>query len=63
MKRNGFLKHLKKNSCVLVREGSKHSIYKNTSNGKMSTLPRHSEIKEELCRKICKDLEIPDILK
>lgn len=31
--------------------------------GKISTIPRHPDIKENLCRKICKDLGIPDILK
>jgi predicted RNA binding protein YcfA (HicA-like mRNA interferase family) len=51
------------NGCVLAREGGKHSLYRNISNGHLSTVPRHSDIKETLCRKICKDLEIPDILK
>ena len=47
----------------MIREGSKHSLYKNTITGELSTVPRHSDIKENLCRKICKDLGIPDILK
>jgi mRNA interferase HicA len=63
MKRNKLIKYLDKNSCCLVREGGKHSLYKNTETGNMSTVPRHAEIKENLCRKICKDLGIPDILK
>ena len=63
MKRNKLVKYLEKNGCVLAREGGKHSLYKNTVTGKMSTLPRHTNIKEILCRKICKDLGIPDILK
>jgi mRNA interferase HicA len=46
----------------MVREGGKHSLYKNKSTGEMSTVPRHPDIKENLCRKICKDLGIPDIL-
>jgi mRNA interferase HicA len=62
MKRNKFIRHLKSNGCVLVREGSKHSLYKSAT-GKLSTVPRHTDIKERLCQKICKDLEIPDILK
>ena len=63
MKRNKLLKYLTKNQCILIREGGKHSLYKNQSNGKLTTIPRHPDIKEGLCRKICKDLDIPDILK
>ncbi|MGE4287716.1 MAG: type II toxin-antitoxin system HicA family toxin [Salinivirgaceae bacterium] len=63
MKRNKLLKYLVKNQCVLVREGGKHSLYKNLLNGKLTTVPRHPDIKEGLCRKICKDLDLPDILK
>ncbi len=63
MKRNKFIKYLDKNGCSLAREGGKHSLYKNTETGKMSTVPRQADIKENLCRKICKDLGIPDILK
>jgi predicted RNA binding protein YcfA (HicA-like mRNA interferase family) len=63
MKRNKLIKYLEKNNCVFIREGGSHSLYRNISNSKISTIPRHSEIKEALCRKICKDLGIPDILK
>ncbi|MCK4662372.1 MAG: type II toxin-antitoxin system HicA family toxin [Bacteroidales bacterium] len=63
MKRNKFIKYLEKNGCSLAREGGKHSLYKNTKTEKMSTVPRHPDIKENLCRKICKDLGISDILK
>lgn len=63
MKRKKLIKYLENNNCILSREGSKHSLFKNQDNGKMSTVPRHPDIKENLCRKICKDLMIPDILK
>ena len=63
MKQNKFIKYLEQNNCHLVREGGRHSLYKNISTGEMSTVPRHSDIKESLCRKICKDLNVPDILK
>jgi predicted RNA binding protein YcfA (HicA-like mRNA interferase family) len=63
MKRNKLIKHLKNNGCSLKREGGKHSLYKNLSNGKLTTVPRHPDVKENLCKKICKDLGIPDILK
>lgn len=63
MKRNKFIRYLKENNCSLIREGSRHSLFINQKNNKKSTVSRHSDIKERLCRKICKDLEIPDILK
>jgi len=62
MKRNKFIKYLEKNNCAIIREGGSHTLYRNISNSQMSTVPRHPDIKENLCRKICKDLGIPDIL-
>ena len=63
MKRNRLLKYLAGYQCSLFREGKKHSIFINNDNGEMTAIPRHTDIKENLCRKICKDLGIPDILK
>jgi len=63
MKRGKFIKYLEKNGCLIAREGSKHTLYKNPKTQEISTVPRHPDIKENLCRKICKDLGIPDILK
>ncbi len=63
MKRNKLVKYLENNGCIFVREGGSHSLYRNLSNGNISTVPRHPDIKEILCCKICKDLGIPDILK
>ena len=62
MKRGKLIKYIERNGCVLKREGSKHSLYKNMLIGNLSTVPRHPDIKEPLCRKICKDLGISDIL-
>lgn len=50
--------HLKKNECILFREGKKHSVYYNKENNKTSTVPRHREIDDFLATKICKDLGI-----
>ena len=55
MKRSQLLKHLKKHGATLLREGSRHSIYRK---GK-TQIPRHREIIDELVRKICKDFDIP----
>lgn len=63
MKRNKLVKYLEQSGCTFVREGGSHTLYRNPNNGKMSTVPRHPDIKEGLCRKICKDLGIIDILK
>jgi len=63
MKRNKLIKYLENNNCVFVREGKKHTLYKNNLKNFYSSVPRHPDIKENLCRKICKDLGIPDILK
>jgi len=57
MKRSELLRHLKKHGAVILREGSRHSIYQK---GPLKTeVPRHNEIVDELARKICKDLNIP----
>jgi hypothetical protein len=44
---------------VLVREGSRHSVFRNPKEGATSTVPRHAEIHVYLARKICRDLRIP----
>ena len=46
MKRRDLVKLLKANGWWLLRNGTNHDIY---TNGKVSeTIPRHSEIKEQL---------------
>jgi len=57
------MRYLEKNGWIFLSEGRSHSLYRNLSNGKVSTIPRHPDIKENLCRKICKDLDIFDIMK
>ena len=61
MKRADLIKHLKANGCELLREGNNHAIYRNKSNGKQSSVGRHQELANILCKKICKQLEIPII--
>ncbi len=59
MKRRDLIRHLEKHDSYLVWEGTNHTVYKNIKNGKLTAIPRHREIKNSLCRKICvKDLEI-----
>ena len=46
MKRRDLIKLLRANGWWLLRNGTNHDIY---TNGKVSeTIPRHSEIKEQL---------------
>ena len=59
MKRTLLLKYLRSHGCELLREGGKHSWWHNPDLNKRSALPRHSEVKDILARKICKDLGVP----
>jgi mRNA interferase HicA len=61
MKRAEFLRHLQRNGCELLREGSRHSWWHNPEQNKRSAVPRHNEIDDNLARKICKDLGIPNV--
>jgi hypothetical protein len=57
MKRKELVEHITREGAFLLREGRKHSIYQR---GRYrSQIPRHTEIVDELARKICKDLNIP----
>jgi mRNA interferase HicA len=57
MKRRELITYIVRQGAVLLREGRRHSIY---GKGRYRTqVPRHTEIVDELARKICKDLSIP----
>jgi len=51
-------RHLRGQGCVFLREGGAHAVWLNPSNRKISSVPRHREIKEGTARAICKQLEI-----
>ncbi|WP_216904078.1 type II toxin-antitoxin system HicA family toxin [Synechococcus sp. CCY 9618] len=59
MKRRDLLRHLNEHGCELLREGGNHSWWWNPTQNCRSAIPRHSEIKELLARKNCKDLGVP----
>jgi hypothetical protein len=61
MKRTDLLRHLRRTGCVFHREGSRHSIWLNLANQKIAAVPRHNEIKDLTARKICKELEVPEL--
>lgn len=61
MKRKKLLKYLRDNNCYQLREGSGHSWWYNPDQNKRSAIPRHTEIKDLLANKICKDLGLPPL--
>jgi mRNA interferase HicA len=61
MKRNELLQYLRSQGCALLREGGRHSWWHNPTLNKRSAIPRHSEIKDILAKKICKDLGVEPI--
>jgi predicted RNA binding protein YcfA (HicA-like mRNA interferase family) len=58
MKRRDLLAHLERNGCRLRREGGNHPVYWNPVTRKVAPIPRHTEIDENLCRRICKQLSV-----
>jgi len=61
MKRRDLLRHLEMHGCVFEREGAEHTVYVNPFKRKVTAIPRHRELDHRLCRRICKDLDIPRI--
>ena len=61
MKREELLRYLRANGCALLREGGKHSWWHHLTLNARSAIPRHTEIKDILANKICKDLGVPKI--
>jgi mRNA interferase HicA len=61
MKRNNLIQYLQDNGRQLLREGSRHLWWYNPAMNKRSAIPRHSEIKDILVKKICKDLGVKPI--
>ena len=54
-----LIRYLEEHGCVFLREGARHTVYKNLDNGLLSAVPRHRQVKRGLVRKICADLDIP----
>ncbi len=59
--RTALLRHLRYHGCVLKREGRSHSLWVNPRTGAMEAIPRHTEVSNQLVRKICRSLSIPEI--
>jgi len=52
-----FERLLAEHGCVKVRDKGKHAVWQNPL-GRIASVPRHSEIKKNTARGICKDLGI-----
>lgn len=60
MKRKELIRYLEKEGCLWLREGGNHTIYFNPKTHKTSSVPRHKEVVDFLCKKICRDLGIKE---
>ena len=61
MKLTDLVRYLRSQDCELLREGSRHSWWRNRSSNKRTAVPRHNEIPDLLAKKICKDLGVPPL--
>lgn len=61
MKRESLLRHLRKHGCYLKREGGAHSLWCDPKTGAVEAVPRHTEISNQLVKKICRNLSVPEI--
>ena len=61
MKRTKFLKHLYRHGCYFVRAGARHTFLarRRWFAHDRRAAPRHAEMRSDLIRKICKDVDIP----
>lgn len=61
MKRHELIAHMQREGCQLIRDGSRHTIYRNPANGAKAPEPQHVEIDNRLATKICQQLSIAPI--
>jgi predicted RNA binding protein YcfA (HicA-like mRNA interferase family) len=59
MKLRDLVRHLEQHGCEKLREGGNHTVYVNRRTRKVTAVPRHRELNDLICKKICKDLEVP----
>lgn len=57
MKRKDLIRHLEKRGCEFLRDGANHTVYVNRKKKKVSTVPRHREIDDNLAKKSVKTWE------
>jgi predicted RNA binding protein YcfA (HicA-like mRNA interferase family) len=59
MKRADLIRHLEREGCEFLRQGSNHTMYVNRKARRSSAVPRHRQVNDFLVRKICDDLLVP----
>jgi predicted RNA binding protein YcfA (HicA-like mRNA interferase family) len=59
MKGRTLIQHLRQHGCMLLREGKRHTIFRNPANDRQTAVPRHREIDTGLARTICQQLDVP----
>jgi mRNA interferase HicA len=52
---------MQREGCQLIRDGSRHTIYRNPANGAKAPEPQHVEIDNRLGTKICQQVSIAPI--
>jgi len=60
VKQRELLRHFRKFGCYLKRQGKEHELWANPQTGHIEAVPRHPEIPNNLARKICRGLNIPE---
>jgi predicted RNA binding protein YcfA (HicA-like mRNA interferase family) len=56
LKRKELIRIIQENGCVFVRHGGNHDWYKNPQSGVRQPIARHTEIEDELAKRIIKRL-------
>jgi predicted RNA binding protein YcfA (HicA-like mRNA interferase family) len=56
MKRVELIKIISRKGAIFLRHGGNHDIYVQPKNGNTEPVPRHSEIKDFMAKKIIKGL-------
>jgi len=59
MKLADLERHLREHGCALYRQGGSHAIWWKPTSRKLTSVPRHREVKATTARAICKQLEVP----
>ena len=59
MRRQQLERHLVEHRCAVLREGTRHTVWRNVEVDVRATFPWHSEIPIGAARAICRLLAVP----